>query len=175
MEVDKILFAPEEIRARVRELAAKINAHYVGLGADSVTVVGVLKGAVVFFADLVRELKLGVEFDFVKVSSYVGTESTREPKLTLDLSGSVTHKHVLIVEDILDTGHTLRFLSDNIKTREPLSVQTATLFDKPSRRENGFVADYVGFEIPDLFIVGYGLDCDGEYRQLPFVASLKTK
>ncbi len=166
------------IKARIRELGRHITA---GLKADaslvsptdvSLVVIGVLKGAFVFMADLVRELPPTVTCDFLRTSSYHGgTESSGTVRFDFDLTQPIAGKHVLIVEDIVDTGLTMDFLLKALAARGPLSIKVAALLDKPSRRKRDVRVDYVGFTIEDRFVIGYGLDLDGRYRNLPYVAA----
>lgn len=158
---------PEQLDARVHALAAEIRARH----ADHpLTVVCILKGAWIFAADLVRALSPhDVRVEFVAASSYEGTETTGKVHLLHDLRRPIAGEHVLLVEDIVDTGLTLSFLVDLLRAREPASLEVAALLDKPSRRKVRFEADYVGFEIPDLFVIGYGLDLDQRFRHLPYV------
>jgi hypoxanthine phosphoribosyltransferase len=166
----EVLLAEEEIRAKVTEIAGRIAADYEG---KPLLMVGVLKGAWVFLADLVRRIPYPVEVDFIKVSSYgKATESTGEVKFEMDFSRAVEGKHLLIVEDIVDTGITLSYLKKNLWTRKPADVKLCTLLDKPERRKVEVAIDYKGFEIPDRFVVGYGLDCAECFRNLPHVAAL---
>ena len=168
-----MLLSAEQIQARVREMAAEIEADYRG---REPVLIGVLDGAVVFLADLMRALTIPVRIDFVKWSSYGDSSvSSGEVQILKDLSFSVEGKHVLAVEDIVDTGLTLSYLMENLRTRDPASVAIATLLDKPSRRKVEVKLDYVGFRIPDEFVVGYGLDFAQRYRNLPYIATLKPE
>jgi hypoxanthine phosphoribosyltransferase len=172
-DVKAILFTAEQIRARVAEMAADIAADY---REREPVLVGVLDGAVVFLADLMRALPIAVRVDFVKWSSYGdGTTSSGEVQMLKDLSFSVEGKHLLVVEDIVDTGLTLRYLLENLETRDVASLAVAALLDKPSRRKAAVKLDYVGFQVPDEFVVGYGLDFAQRYRNLPYVAILKPE
>lgn len=162
-----VLFSQSEIKDRVYALGREISECYDG---KNLVCVGVLNGAYAFYSDLVRSLSIPCEVDFLRASSYSGTSSTGEVSLTTDLKNPVEGKHVLIVEDILDTGRTLKILSEELLKKGALSVKCAVMLDKPSRRVNGFKADFVGCEIDDLFVVGYGLDCDEMYRNLPYIA-----
>ena len=161
------MISTEKVAARVRELGAKISKDYAG---KQIVIVGVLKGSFIFLADLVRSIEPTVSIDFLGVSSYVGTESTGVVKITQDLSKPIAGKHVLIVEDIVDTGLTLQYLVENLKTRNPASLKVACLLDKPSRAKVRVPVEYVGFTIDDEFVVGYGLDYEGLYRNLPYIA-----
>ncbi len=161
------MISTEKVAARVRELGAKISKDYAG---KQIVIIGVLKGSFIFLADLVRSIEPTVSIDFLGVSSYVGTESTGVVKITQDLSKPIAGKHVLIVEDIVDTGLTLQYLVENLKTRNPASLKVACLLDKPSRAKVRVPVEYVGFTIDDEFVVGYGLDYEGLYRNLPYIA-----
>ena len=167
MSALEVLIPKEEIAARVQELGSQIEEHYKG---KDVHVVAVLKGSFMFLADLVRAIDLPMEIHFLGVSSYAGSESTGQVKITHDLDGPMEGKHLLIVEDIVDTGLTLRYLIDNLQARNPESIKVASLLDKPSRRKVALAPDYLGFPIPDKFVVGYGLDFDGLYRNLDHIA-----
>ncbi|WP_256868420.1 hypoxanthine phosphoribosyltransferase [Candidatus Entotheonella palauensis] len=157
------------IQERVSALGAQLNADYVQ--SEAVRVVGVLKGAWIFLADLVRQLDLPISCDFLGVSSYgQATTSSGVMRMTTDLNDPIAGLDVILVEDIVDTGLTMRFLLKTLALREPRSIRTCTLLDKPSRRRVPFTPDYVGFTIPDQFVVGYGLDWAGAYRHLPYIA-----
>ena len=171
--VKEVLLTEEEIALRVKELGEEITSDY--LGKDLV-VVGILKGAVIFMAELCKNIDLPLTIDFMAVSSYGNsTKSTGEVKINKDLDFSVEDKDVLIVEDIIDTGMTLSYLTDNLKKRGASSVKIVTLLDKPDRRNVEVKVDYLGFSIPDEFVVGYGLDYAELYRNFPYVASLKEE
>lgn len=160
----EVLLNEAEISRRVSELAAEISAEYKG---RKVLLVCVLKGAVVFASDLMRCLKIPVEIDFIAVSSYGSdTASSGVVRILKDLESSIRGKELLIVEDIVDTGLTLNYLRKNLLSRKPKSLKVVTLLDKPARRLVEFTPDYCGFEIPDHFVVGYGLDFNEDYRQL---------
>jgi len=168
--IQKVLFTGRQIERRVGELARQITSDYAG---KELILVCILKGAAIFWADLCRRIRLPLVSEFVAISSYGdGTVSSGVVKLEYDLSQSIEGKEVLIVEDIVDTGRTLAYLKDNFLTRRPRSVRVCALLDKPSRREVEVVVDYVGFTIPDFFVVGYGLDCAQRYRNLPYIAVL---
>lgn len=172
-EIAEILLAEDEIAARVRELGEQISRDYEG---KDLLLVGILKGAFVFLSDLVRNISIPVSVDFVALSSYGGgTSSSGIVKVTKDLDVSVEGRHVLIVEDIVDTGWTLKmsYLAENLRAGNAASVRVCTLLDKPSRRQVDIELDYVGFVIPNKFVVGYGLDCNGLCRNLPFIGILK--
>lgn len=162
----KVLFDPDTLATRVGELGAEIRAE---LGDVPIVAVCVLKGSILFTADLVRAIGGDVRIEFLGVSSYEGTESTGHVRITHDLKTPVKGEHVLIVEDIVDTGLTLSYLHSALRVREPASLHVASLLDKPSRNSTGAKADFVGFTIEDRFVVGYGLDLDERYRNLPFV------
>ena len=164
------MFTAEQIAARVAELGAQITGDYAATGVREVVVVGVLKGSVIFLADLVRKLDLDVRIELLGVSSYEGSESTGSVRITSDLRADISGRHVLLVEDIVDTGLTLEYLRRALDVRGPASLKVASLLDKPSRRKVTVDADYTGFTIPDRFVIGYGLDYDQRYRQLPYIA-----
>jgi hypoxanthine phosphoribosyltransferase len=164
------LVAEKEIAARVGELGREIARDY---AATNLVLVGVLQGAIPFVADLMRAMALDLTIDFLRTSSYgSGTTSSHTVKLVTDLSLDIAGRHVLIVDDIVDTGHTLAALRRTLEARGPRSVRTCVLLDKTGRREADVTVDYVGFTIPNVFVVGYGLDYDGLYRNLPYVATL---
>ncbi len=166
------LFCSEEIHQRVMHLATQISRDYTG---KSLVLIGVLKGAWVFLADLVRELSIPVLCDFVKISSYgMGTESSGKVRLDLDVLSSVSEKHLLIVEDIIDTGISLTWLQNHLKEKKPKSIEICCLLDKPSRRTEPIQVKYKGFDIPDIFVVGYGIDWAEEYRNMPYIARINT-
>jgi hypoxanthine phosphoribosyltransferase len=166
----RILITEEELRARVGELGEAIARDY---GKDNPVLVGVLKGALVFMADLIRVTPIELTTDFMVLSSYgAGTRSSGVVKLASDLSMPVEDRHVIIVEDIIDTGRTISYLKRNLETRHPRSVRLCVLLDKIERREVEVDIDYPGFAIPNLYVVGYGLDHAGLYRNLPHLAVL---
>jgi hypoxanthine phosphoribosyltransferase len=168
--VARVLITADAIAARVGELGRQITRDY---GRRTPVLVGVLKGAVVFLADLMRAVEGPVECDFIAVSSYgASTRSSGIVELTKDLSGSIEGRDVLIVEDIVDTGRTLSYLLRNLGTRQPRTLQACTLLDKVARREVPVPLAYVGFVVPDEFVVGYGLDYDGLHRNLPYLGVL---
>ncbi len=168
--IKRILIPTEDLTARVTELGRRIRADYAG---RTPVLVGVLKGAVVFLADLMRAIEAPCECDFIALSSYgASTRSSGVVELTKDLSMPIDGREVLIVEDIVDTGRTLAYLLRNLETRQPASVRVCVLLDKEARREVPVSLDYVGFTIPDEFVVGYGLDYAGLYRNLTYVAVL---
>lgn len=171
--IDHVLLTEEQVNAKVEELAQNINKKYAGM---DVLCVCVLKGSVVFFSDLMRRLSFPVSFDFIIASSYAdGTVSKGCLNIKKDLDETIEGKHVLIVEDILDTGNTLYRLKQEFTRRNPASLAICCLLDKPSRRTADIEADYVGFTIPDEFVVGYGLDFNENYRQLPYIGVLKCE
>ena len=170
-EVD-VLISAKSIAARVESLAREIAAYY--RGTDKLVVVGLLRGSFVFIADLVRELDLPVEVDFLEVSSYGNaTESSREVRIMKDLRGEIEGRDVLVVEDIVDTGYTLQHVLEILSTRHPKRMEVCALLDKPSRREVAVKAKWVGFEIPDTFVVGYGIDYAQRNRNLPHIGSVR--
>lgn len=173
------LLSAEEIQARVAALGQEITRAYegrVGKGKESeeLVVVGILKGSFIFLADLARAIDLPVTIDFMSVSSYGdATESSGVVQLTQDLTRPIKDKHVLIVEDIVDSGLTMRYLLENLHTRAPRSVRLASLLEKPTKNKSGVTVDFLGFAIEDRFVVGYGLDAASLYRNLPFVGVVK--
>ena len=170
-DVERILFTQEELARRVGELGAQITADYAG---KEVAVASVLRGSYIFMADLTRAIQLPITVDFMAVSSYgSGTVSSGQVEIKKDLSDSIEGKDLIIVEDILDSGNTLYYLMDVLRARKPASIRICTLLDKPERRSKPIAADYVGFSIPDAFVVGYGLDYDEKYRNLPYIGILK--
>lgn len=172
-DVKEILYSEEALSIRVSELAAAIENDYKG---KELLVIGVLKGANIFMGDLIRKVNLPLQMDFIAASSYgTSTESSGIVKIVKDLDYSIEDKHVLIVEDIIDTGLTLRYLEENFRSRKPASLEICTLLDKPERRKADIAVKYVGYQIPDEFIVGYGIDYAEKYRNLPYVATLKPE
>lgn len=170
-DMQEILFTPEALAQRVNELADQITQDYAG---KSPLIVGTLRGSFVFMADLVRQINLPLTVDFLSASSYgSGTESSGQVKLKLDLADDISGRDVLIIEDIVDSGNTLSKLLPELQKRGPASLKVCALLDKPERRVLPFQANYVGFTIPDAFVVGYGLDFDQHYRQLPYIGVLK--
>ncbi len=170
-DVDQILYSEDELRSRVKELGCQITADYAG---KNPMLISVLRGSYIFMADLTRSINLDLTVDFMVVSSYgAGTVSSGQVEIKKDLSDSIEGRDLIIVEDILDSGNTLYYLMDVLKARKPASIRLCTLMDKPDRRTKSITADYVGFTIPDAFIVGYGLDYDEKYRNLPYVGVLK--
>ena len=170
-DIQKILIDQETLKARVAELGKQISADYAG---KEPLLVSVLRGSYIFMADLTRSIDCFCRLDFMAVSSYgSGTVSSGQVKIVKDLSDSIEGKDVIVVEDILDSGNTLNYLIQVLKARHPASIRLATLLDKPSRRVKPITADYVGFTVPDEFVVGYGLDYDERYRNLPYIGVLK--
>jgi hypoxanthine phosphoribosyltransferase len=165
------LISAEAIAARVAELGTAITSEYHALiEAKEVVVVGVLKGSIVFMADLVRHIALPVSLDFIGISSYGdATESSGIVQITQDLSRPIDGRHVIVVEDIVDTGHTVHYLLENLATRRPASLRLCSLLHKPSRSERQVHIDFLGFTIENHFVVGYGLDVAQKYRNLPFI------
>lgn len=172
-DIEYIFASEEEIQARVKELGAQITRDYEG---KTPLFVGVLKGCFTFMADIVRACDVMCTIDFMAVSSYgAGTVSTGAVKIVKDLSENIEGKDVIIVEDILDSGNTLNYLIKYMNDRKPASIRVVTLMDKPERRTAPVKADYVGFTIPDAFVVGYGLDYSQRYRNLPYIGILKPE
>jgi hypoxanthine phosphoribosyltransferase len=172
-DVAEVLISSEEIRDKTAELARQITADYQG---KDLLLICILKGGLLFLADLMREIRLPLEIDFMAVSSYGDrTESTGVVRILMDLDTNIQGRNVLIVEDIIDTGRTLNYVIQNLRTRHPASVKICTLLNKPARRVLDIPVDYVGFEIPDKFVIGYGLDYGEIYRSLPFVGVLKPE
>ncbi|ENX59502.1 MULTISPECIES: hypoxanthine phosphoribosyltransferase [Acinetobacter] len=168
----RIMISSEEIQAKVKELGEKINAHYAQSDKELV-LIGLLRGSVIFMADLCRAIDKPHELDFMTVSSYGGgTVSSRDVKILKDLDGEIHGKDVLVVEDIIDSGNTLSKVVEMLKTRNPNSIELCTLVSKPSRREIPLEVKFLGFEVEDRFIVGYGLDFDQKYRHLPFIGEI---
>ena len=172
-DVDHVLIDEARLQARIAELGEQIATDYADV--EELLLICVLKGAFVFLADLSRALARPHAVDFMAISSYgAGTESSGEVRIVMDLKRPITNEHVLIVEDIIDSGHTLDYLRNQFLARNPASLKICTLLNKPSRREAKVPVDYIGFDIPDEFVVGYGLDFDELYRNLPYIAVLKT-
>jgi hypoxanthine phosphoribosyltransferase len=167
----EVVYTQQQISTRVRELASEIERDHRG---KDLVLVCVLKGAFVFVSDLSRQIDLPLSVDFIGLSSYgEETESSGVVKISSDLTRPIEGKHVLIVEDIVDTGLTMRYLLDNLSTRRPASVKICALMQKPSRLRTRIPIQYLGFTVPDLFVVGYGLDAAERYRNLPFIGALK--
>ena len=169
-EIERVLLSETQIAERIREVAKKIDEDYQG---KEIIAVCILKGSVIFFADLIRAMKTPTSVEFMKVSSYgFGTSSSGKLSVGLDLLSNIEGKNVLIVEDIIDSGHTMYALKEMLKTRNPASLRIVTLLDKPARRTMDINADYTCFEIEDEFVIGYGLDYAERYRDLPYVGIL---
>lgn len=172
-DIEKILISEEEINQRIKELAKTLDKDYEN---KNPIVICILKGSIHFFSVLTREMKIKLEYDFMSLSSYgANTFSSGEVKLVRDLSTSIEGRHVLIIEDIVDSGHTLSYLLKTLGSRNPASIKLCTLLDKKCRRVVPLEADYIGFDIDDYFVVGYGLDYDEYYRNLPFIGVLKEE
>lgn len=172
--IKEVLLTEEQIKARIAELGEELSREYAG---KNPVVVGVLKGVVVFYADMIRQLTVPCQMDFMWISSYKGTNSTGTMQVRQDLSSDIEGRHVLILEDIFDTGNSLDFTVKHLQARNPASLKICTLLDKPERRNPAVTleADWVGFTIPNEFVVGYGLDYNEYYRNLPFVGVLKPE
>ena len=169
--IDQMISA-KAIAARIEDLCGEIQTEFDG--TDKLIVVGLLRGSFVFIADLVRELDLPIEVDFLEASSYGdGMESSREVRILKDLRGPIEQRDVLVVEDIVDTGHTMHHVIRLLKGRDPAKLRTIALLDKPTRREVDVRADWTGFEIPDEFVVGYGIDFAQRNRNLPFIGTVR--
>jgi len=172
-DIQEILLTEQQIGQRVKELGEQISKDYAG---KNLLMVSVLKGSLVFMADLMRAIDIKLAIDFMSVSSYgSGTKTSGVVKIIKDLDISLSQHDVLIVEDILDSGMTLAYLKEILESRNPASIRLCTLLDKPERRKAPVVADYVGFIVPDEFVVGFGLDYDEKYRNLPFIGVLKPE
>ena len=170
-DIQSVLLSEKQLEARVAELGDAISRDFKD---KDVVFIGVLKGCFIFMADLMRHVTIPCSMDFMAVSSYgSGTVSTGAVKINKDLSQNIEGKHVIFVEDILDSGITLSYLKNYLMARQPASISIATLMDKPARRKADVKADYAGFEVPDAFVVGYGLDYDERYRNLPYIGVLK--
>lgn len=169
--IAEVLFDEARLQSRVRELAQEIERDYAGRNP---VLVGLLRGSVIFLADLLRHLCIGLTVDFLAISSYVGRDSSGVVRLLKDLDYPIESRHVLIVEDIIDTGLTLNYVLRSLRTRGPASLEVCTLLDKPVRRLIDLDLKYVGFAVPDVFVVGYGLDFNQRYRNLPFLGVLRV-
>ena len=173
-DIAKVLLSEEQIQNKIKELGEILTAEY----ADkNPVIVGVLKGVVVFYADMIRQIKVPCQLDFMWISSYAGTNTTGKMLVRQDVTADIKGRHVLILEDIFDTGSSLDFTVKHLLSKEPASLKICTLLDKPERRKPGITlqADYVGFTIPNAFVVGYGLDYNEHYRNLPYVGILKPE
>jgi len=166
----EVILTREQIQGRVAEMAAEVSVDYAGRDP---LIIGILKGAVFFTADLVREMSIPCEFDFMAVSSYgSATHSSGVVRITKDLDTAIEGRHVLVVEDVIDSGRTLRYLMRNLASREPASLEVCALLAKPAADRLDLRTRYVGFRLPDVFVVGYGLDVDERHRELPYIAAL---
>jgi len=172
-DIADILIGAEELQAKIAELGRQISEDYRG---QNPLLICLLRGAVVFLSDLIRAIDIPLEMDFMAISSYgASTESSGVVRLVMDLKSNIMGRNVLIVEDIVDSGRTLAYILDNLQTRRPADIKVCALLSKPSRREVQVELDYLGFEIPDKFVVGYGLDYAEAYRNLPFIGVLKPE
>ncbi|MBP3888580.1 MAG: hypoxanthine phosphoribosyltransferase [Cellulosilyticum sp.] len=172
-DIQEVLFSEEVLNQRITELGAQLTEEYKG---KSLVVIGILKGSNIFTSDLVRKIDVSLRMEFMAVSSYGNaTESTGVVKILKDLDREIKGEHVLIVEDIVDSGLTLKYLKEILETRKPASIKICTLLDKPARRKENITPDYLGFEVPDEFIVGYGIDYAERYRNLPYIGILKRE
>jgi len=173
-DISYVLLTEEQIQTRVKELAAQLSAEYAG---KNPIFVGVLKGVVVFYADFIKNFTEHCQMDFMWISSYTGTDSTGKMKILQGLSQNIEGRHVVILEDIFDTGSSLQYTYDYLMAKNPASLKICTLLDKPERRREGITVkcDYTGFVIPNEFVVGYGLDFNEHFRNLPFVGVLKPE
>lgn len=172
-DIEKVLISQEELASRIKTIGEEITADYDG---KEILMIGVLRGAVIFMADLARAIKVPVAIDFMAVSSYgSSTTSSGIVRILKDLDEEVQGKHLLIVEDIIDSGLTLKYLLENLKSRKPASIKICTLLNKPERRKADVDISYNGFIVPDEFVVGYGLDYAEKYRNLPFIGVLKPE
>lgn len=172
MIIGKPLLTTRQIQVKVKELAQNISKDYVG---KEILAVGILKGSFMFFSDIVREIEVPLTLDFILASSYVKSETSGEVKIHYDIREDISDKHVLLIDDIVDTGITLNQIRERILTRFPLSLKICTFLDKKERREVDIPLDYVGYVIPNQFVVGYGLDYDNKYRNLPYISIFRKK
>jgi hypoxanthine phosphoribosyltransferase len=172
--LDEILISEDDIQMRIRELGEQINHDYQG---QELILVCILRGGVLFLTDLMRHITVPHTLEFMAVSSYgVGArQSSGQPRINLDVNTDIRNRNVLIIEDIVDSGHTIRAVLDFLSTRQPKSLRVCTLIDKANRRETPVPVDYLGFSIPDKFVFGYGLDIDEYYRNLPFIGTVNTQ
>lgn len=171
-DIERVLISQVEIEKNVQKIGAQISADYEG---KEPIFVGVLKGCFIFMADLMRHVTVNCSMDFMAVSSYRGTTSTGAVKINKDLNEDIEGRHLILVEDILDSGITLNYLKNYLAVRRPASIKIVTLMDKPARRKADIYADYSCFEVPDAFVVGYGLDYNERYRNLPYIGVLKPE
>ncbi len=170
MIVSKPFLTVEQIQSKVKELADRISMDYKG---NEIIAVGILKGAFMFFADIVKLIQVPMNVDFLVASSYIKTETTGEVKIHADIRENIKDKHVLLFEDIVDTGVTLKYIKDTLLVRNPASLKICAFLDKKTHRQVDLEPDYVGYAIPDKYVVGYGLDYDNKYRNLPYIAVFK--
>lgn len=169
----EVLIPEQDVRERIQELADALSEKYAG---EEVLLVGILNGSVFFLTELAQRMSIPVEIDFMAASSYgAGTESSGRVLVTKDLKRSIKDTHVILVEDIVDTGQTLHLLTEMLQERQPKTLEIVALLDKPTRRKVSLQADFIGFEIPDVFVVGWGLDYDQKYRDLPYIGIVKEK
>ncbi len=172
-DMSKILLTEEEIQKRVKEMAKQLSDDY---RDKNPLMIAILRGAVLFFSDLVREMDIHVELNFLAISSYgSGTESTGDVRIQYDMQESIKDRHVIVVEDIIDSGRTITHLKEILEARHPASIAVVALLDKPSRREVEVEGEYVGFTVPNEFVVGYGLDFAGKYRNIKYIGVLKPE
>ena len=170
MIIGKPFFSVEQIQNRLKDIAAKISSDYEG---KEILSIGILRGAFMFFSDIVKLIQVPMDIDFLIASSYIKTQSTGDIKIHCDLRENIKDRHVLLIEDIVDTGLTLNHIRDTLLSRNPASLKICTFLDKKSRRKVDVPLDYVGFEIPDEYVVGYGLDYENKFRNLPYIAIFK--
>ena len=172
--IQKVLISEQQLQERIQELAEQVSADYAG---KNPVFVGVLKGVVIFFGDFVKRVTEPCQIDFMCISSYSGTESTGNMQVKMDINTKIQDRHVVIVEDIFDTGNSLSFTYEHLLAMKPASLKVVTLLDKPERRKPGVTvkADYTGFVIPNEFVVGYGMDYDEYYRNLPYIGVMKPE
>jgi len=174
-DLEKVILSADEINTRVQEIAVEINQNYEG-SVREVILITLLDGAIVFTADLIRHLSVPIRLDCIRVSSYGNsTNPETAPRILGSLKSDVEDKHVLLVDDILDTGNTMKKVVNEVSAQKPASLRTCVFLDKPERRQNNFQADWSGFNIPDEFVVGYGLDYAGRYRELPYLGTLRPE
>jgi hypoxanthine phosphoribosyltransferase len=169
-DIERVLITEEQVKRRVKELGEEISHDYKG---KDLVIVAVLRGAIVFLCDLIREISIPITLDFLSISSYSGQTQTGVVRILKDLDESIENRHVILVEDIIDTGLTLNYILKTLRARRPADIRVCALLDKKARRIVDVQIDYVGFEIPDEFVVGYGMDYDQRYRSLPFIGILK--
>ena len=171
MERIEVLISEESLQRRIKELAKQINENY---KEKELVLIGILKGSVIFMSELAKNIENNISMDFMEVSSYEGTESTGRVKINKDIRDSIEGKDVIIVEDIIDTGRTLSSLIEYLNQKRPNSIKIATMLSKPSRRVIDIKVDYIGFEIEDKFVIGYGLDYNEKYRNLPYIGYINN-